>query len=72
MTCKYCGSDRHPDNLCPTLNLTKFLLDQPYDEAHLPDIVTTMDATDLFTKNEEELHDEVKAIRHLKKKRASP
>jgi hypothetical protein len=68
MTCKHCGSDKHTDNLCPTLNLVKFLLDEPYDEKNLPDLVTSMDANVLFAKSEEELHDEVKAIRHLKKK----
>jgi len=65
MTCKHCGSDRHVSNDCPALHLTKFLLDQEYDESKLPDIVTAIDADDLFRKTEEELHDEVVNIKKL-------
>jgi len=59
MTCKNCGSDRHPSEECPALHLTRYLLDQDYEEEHLPKYVSIMDFDELIAKTEDELHDEV-------------
>ena len=67
MSCVHCGSGRHSSDKCPTLNLVKYLLDQPYDEEYLPDFVGVMTEEELFSKTEDELHDETKQINKLRK-----
>lgn len=63
MPCKWCGGSGHPEDNCPTRNLVRFLLDEELEEdAKLPDAVSSMDAEELFSKSEQELHDEAKAI----------
>ena len=65
--CKWCGSARHHPNNCPTRNLIASLLgDEVAPDAPMPDFVSIMDADKLLSKTEEELHDEVKALHHLK------
>ena len=66
MTCEWCGSSRHPSNRCPTRNLVRHLTGETVDpDVPLPDIVVTMDADELFSKSEKELHDEVVNIKKL-------
>lgn len=67
MTCKYCGSSRHLSENCHVLNLTRFLLDEPHDEENLPDFIGVMTEEELFSKSEDDLHDEVKQINKLRK-----
>jgi hypothetical protein len=38
------------------------------EDARLPDAVSVMDAEELFSKSETELHDEVKALKHIRGK----
>lgn len=66
MACKWCGGSGHPETNCPTRNLVRLLTDEPLEEnAKLPDAVSIMDAEELLGKTEKELHDEVKALRHV-------
>ena len=67
MTCKYCGSDRHLSDNCPTLNLVRMWNELPYDENNMPDIVTVLDFEELIDLNENELHDQVKQINKIHK-----
>ena len=71
MGCKYCGSDQHLSDICPTLNLVRFFNELPYDKNNMPDIVTVLDFEELIDMNEDELHDQVKQINkiHLKEKK---
>lgn len=72
MTCKHCGSDRHPSEECPALHLTRLLLGQPYEEKHLPDYASVMEFDDLLEKTEDELHDETVNLKKVNfKKRGS-
>ena len=68
MTCKWCGSDRHLSDECPTLNLVRFFNELPYDENNMPDLVTVLDFEELIDGNGRELHDEIRQINkvHLK------
>ena len=67
MSCKYCGSDQHLSDICPTLNLVRFFNGLPYDENNMPDIVTVLDFEELIEMNEDELHDQVKQINKIQK-----
>ena len=65
--CEWCGSGRHPSNNCPTRNLVDSLLGYEVSpDADMPDFVSVMDADELLSKTEQELHDEVKALHHIK------
>ena len=67
MTCKWCGSDRHLSDACPTLNLVRFFNELPYDENNMPDLVTVLDFEELIDMNEHELHDEIRQINKIQK-----
>lgn len=63
MPCKWCGGSGHPEDNCPTRNLVRYLLDEELEpNAKLPDAVSAMDAEELLSKSEEELHQEAKAV----------
>ena len=62
MSCIHCGSDRHISEECSTLNLTRYLLGQDYDEDHIPDLTIVVDEDDLFS-----AIDEAHALQHIGK-----
>lgn len=67
--CIWCGDNRHSSDDCPTRNLVRLLTGEDLPEdARLPDAVSVMDAEELFSKSETELHDEVKALKHIRGK----
>lgn len=65
--CKWCGSNKHSQNRCPTRNFVKALLDEPLEpDAVLPYYIAIMDSEELFNKSEKELHDEVVNLKKVK------
>lgn len=67
--CEWCGSDRHSSDNCPTRNLVRFLNDEQLPEnGKFPDFASVMTEQELFSKTEEELHDEVKSLTKTKVK----
>lgn len=62
--CKWCGSDRHPSDQCPTLNFVNSLLGRDHDQDNMPDIVGVID--DLLAMDENELHDNGAQLNKLK------
>lgn len=59
--CKWCGSNGHSSEACPTRNLVKFLLlDEPFT-GKLPDLVVVSNEEHLISTIEE-----AHAIQHIK------